>query len=208
MDRRDFLKLLAASGALAGTNSCIFGGDGGSSLPPPNPRVDFSPRAGDASLTPYLVMPRLDSYQPDDPEWNGWAGAAWTDVPHPPHGFWFFVPEQGESVDVVVPVINLGNTSTHHLIVEVWEGPYADTFTLAEGELRDRRGPFTLHPGIITGYRLTFTRRFSQGQSAAICYDPFHDPIHSISATGRTSPDRKSLGYCPGIIPPHYPGSY
>ncbi len=109
---------------------------------------------------------------------------------------------------MIVPVINLGNTSTYHLIVEVWEGPYADTFSLSEGQLRDRKGPFTLHPGIITGYRLTFTRMFDSGQSAAICYDPFHDPIHSISAMGRNSPDRKSLGNCWGIIPPHYPGSY
>ena len=208
MDRRDFLKLLAASGALGAIGSCKLSEQEGDDNPAlPDSRIDYPHRAPDAILTPYLVIPRLDSFHPDDPEWN-WAGSAWDDFPHPPHGFWCFVPDIGESVDVVVPVINLGNKTTRNLVIEVYEGPYADSFTLAEGQLRDRKGPFTLHPGVITGFAMTFTREFEQGSSAAICYDPFFDPIHSISAMGRRSPDRKSLGNCNGMIPPHYPGTY
>lgn len=204
------MKLLAATGALSTVGGCLPKDDKGDNQSPelPDSRIKYLPRDRDALLTPYLVMPRLDSYHQDDPEWSNWAGNAWKDYPHPPHGFWFFIPEVGKSVDVVVPVINLGNMTTRNLVIEIYEGPYADSFTLAEGQLRDRRGPYTLHPGIITGFEMTFRREFEEGSSAAICYDPFFDPIHSISAMGRLSPDRKSLGHCEGIIPPHYPGSY
>jgi len=208
MDRRDFLQLMASTGALATMGGCILGGGDDKEDPKkelPDSRLDYVPREGRGLLQPYLVMPRLDEYQSDDPTWNNWAGAAWTDVRHAPHGYWFMVSDTLTGpVDVIVPVINLGNTSTRHLVIEVYEGPEQDRFEVADAELRDRRGPFTLHPGVITGYRMTFTRKFSHGASAALCYDPFHDPIHSISAIGKFSDDRKSLGNCAGILPPQY----
>lgn len=204
MDRREFLKLMASTGALA-----AMGGLGCSSSPvthrEPPPTVDSNPRNPDGHLTPYLVIPRLNSYHPDDPEWN-WAGVQWTDVQHPPHDFWFIPPDVGGSVDVVLPVINLGNMTTRHLVVELYEGPHVSTMNLSQCTLVDRRGPFTLHPGVITGFLMTYTRRRSEGGSVAICYDPFFDPIHSIASVGAFSADRKNLGFCYGIRPPGYPG--
>ena len=206
MDRREFIKLMAASGALV-----AMGGIGcKSSKPPirvPEATVDYEGRNPDGSLTPYLVIPRLDSYQPGDPEWN-WAGMQWTDVAHPPHDFWFLVPDVNESVDVVLPVINLGNMTTRHLVLELYEGPHTGTMSLSQCTLVERRGPFTLHPGVITGFPMRYTRRLAEGASVAICYDPFFDPIHSISSVGALSGDRKNLGLCDGIIPPGYPGYY
>lgn len=204
MDRREFLKLMAASGALA-----AVGGMGCTTPPPrrePNPTVDFEARNPDGSLTPYLVIPRLDSYHPDDPEWNAWAGVQWTDVAHPPHNFWFDPPDVNASVDVVLPVINLGNMTTRHLVIELYEGPHAGTMSLSQCTLVERRGPFTLHPGVITGFLMRYTRRRAEGASVAICYDPFFDPIHSIGTVGALAPDRKNLGNCYGIRPPGYPG--
>ena len=212
MDRRDFLKLMASTGAL--TAMGVYGLSGCSSSSRDKPRlpkpdcIDYVSRNPDGALTPYLVIPKLDSYNPQEPVWTTWAGSAWSDYPHPPHGFWFMVPDLGESVDVVLPVVNLGNMTTRHLIIELYEGPRNDIMSLADCELRERKGPYTLHPGIITGFPMTYTRRRAEGASVAICYDPFYDPIHTIASVGRLSPDRKNLGNCYGIRPPRYPGSY
>lgn len=232
MDRREFLRLMAAAGALgtlgpacsedgqpktdgqlppdAGPASDGPVGDGtaGDSGPPPDPRLDYTLRPGDTRLTPYLVIPKLDYYHADDPVWNSWAGTAWTELHHPPHGFWFDPPELGQSAEVVVPVINLGNLTTHHLVIELYEGPRKLISPLAECQLCDRKGPFVLHPGQITGYRMTFTRTQQEGASVAICYDPFFDPRHAITEVGLISQDRKNLGGCDGIKPPLYPGGY
>lgn len=213
MDRREFLKLMAQTGALAAMGG--LGGSCGSSSSPtsgrrtPSPTVDYSPRNPDGSLSPYLVIPRLDEYSSTnpDPAWN-WAGYTRTDFPYAPHGFWFQVPDINESVDVVLPVINLGNMTTRHLVVELYEGPKQGTMSLSQCELRDRKGPYILHPGVITGFLMRYTRKQQEGASVAICYDPFFDPIHSISSVGALSPDRKNLGNCSGIKPPGYPGYY
>jgi len=198
----------ATDGQLAGDAGPGGDGPGGDSGPPADPRLEYTLRPGDKRLTPYLVIPKLDVYQSDDPVWNSWAGVTWPELPHPPHGYWFNVPDLGQSEDVVVPVINLGNLSTHHLVIEIYEGPHSRELSLAECELRDRKGPFTLHPGVITGYRLTFTRQRQQGASVAVCYDPFFDPRHAIASVGLNSQDRKNLGGCEGMMPPLYPGGY
>lgn len=212
MDRREFLKLMAQTGALAAMGGVGIGCGGASGTPSSRrkqePTVDYPPRNPDGSLSPYLVIPRLDSYDPDNPEWNSWAGASWTDVTHPPHDFWFNVPDINQSVDVVLPVINLGNMTSRHLIIELHEGPHQGVMSLSQCSLVERRGPFTLHPGVITGFPMRYTRRRNEGASVAICYDPFFDPIHSIASVGALSSDRKNLGNCVGIRPSGYPGYY
>ncbi|MBU1168612.1 MAG: hypothetical protein KKD44_03520 [Proteobacteria bacterium] len=209
MDRREFLKLMARAGALTAMGGYSLSCSSSSDTPlETRPTVDYLSRNRDGSLTPYLVIPKLDNYHDDDPVWNTWAGSAWTDFVHPPHGFWFLVPELNESVDVVVPVINLGNMTTRHLVIELYEGPHAGTLSLSDCALVERRGPFTLHPGRITGFPMRYTRKREDGASVAICYDPFYDPIHSIASVGALSPDRKNLGNCDGIIPPGYPNYY
>jgi hypothetical protein len=209
MDRRDFLKLMIQAGVLAAMGNIPVGcGSKGGGTPDPGPLVDYKPRKDLKQLTPYLVMPRLDEYSAAAPEWQNWAGMAWNDVQHGPHGFWFLVPEVNQSVDVVVPVINLGNLTTRHLVIELYEGPHMGEMPLSSCELRDRRGPFTLHPGVITGFPMRFTRKRSEGASVAICYDPFFDPIHDIGSVGALAANRKNLGNCNGIRPPGYPGYY
>lgn len=211
MDRREFLKLMASTGALA-----AMGGIGCSTSPDkplthrePPPTVDYNPRNPDGALTPYLVIPKLDGYSSTnpDPAWD-WAGYTRTDFPYAIHGYWFQVPYVNESVDVVVPVINLGNMTTRHLVVELYEGPHQGEMSLSQCTLVDRGGPYTLHPGVITGYKLRYTRKRTEGASVAICYDPFFDPIHSITSVGALSADRKNLGNCEGLRPPGYPGYY
>jgi hypothetical protein len=211
MDRRDFLKLMAQTGALAAMGG--MGWNCGSSSPlthrDPGSTVDYTPRNPDGSLSPYLVIPRLDVYSSTnpDPAWD-WAGYTRTDFPYAAHGYWFQVPDVNASVDVVVPVINLGNMTTRHLVVEVYEGPHVGQMPLSQCELRDRKGPYTLHPGVITGFKLQYTRKHLEGASVAICYDPFFDPIHSIASVGALASDRKNLGNCDGLMPPGYPGYY
>lgn len=217
MDRRDFLKLMAQTGALAamgGIGTGCGGNSSGTSNDNPlthlssgntEPTVDYPPRNPDGHLTPYLVIPKLDYYHPSAPEWTSWAGAQLT---NPPHSFWFVVPDINESTDVILPVINLGNMTTRHLILELYEGPHQGEMSLSQCTLVERKGPYTLHPGIITGYPMRFTRSRAEGASIAICYDPFFDPIHSIASVGALSSDRKNLGNCPGIKPPGYPGYY
>jgi len=213
MDRREFLKLMVQTGVLAAmggyTVSC--GSKGGEVITPGQSMaqvVDYIPRKSVDKLTPYLVIPKLDEYSANSAEWQNWAGSAWTDFVHSPHGFWFEVPGVNQSVDVVVPVINLGNQTTHHLVIELYEGPHQGQMPLSSCELRERKGPFTLHPGKITGFPMRYTRKRAEGAAIAICYDPFYDPIHSIQAVGALSPDRKNLGNCDGIRPPGYPGYY
>ncbi len=211
MDRREFLKLMIQTGALAAMGGLALNcgsGSGGSQAQPDGPNVDYATRGKDGFLTPYLVIPKLDEYQPSSPEWNTWAGSSYNDFQHAPHGFWFNVPEINGSVDVVVPVINLGNMVTRHLIIELYEGPHVGNMPLSSCELRDRRGPFTLYPGRITGFPMRFTRKRNDGASVAICYDPFHDPIHGIASVGALSTDRKNMGNCDGLKPPGYPGYY
>jgi hypothetical protein len=222
MDRREFLRLMAAAGALSTMGpGCLQpaneiadggadsggdgGGGGGDAGPPPDPHLDYVLRTVDTPLTPYLVIPRLNPYDPTDPEWNSWAGEAWAEYSHPPGGFWFYVPEVGQSVDVVLPVINLGNMTTRHLVLELYEGPPSRVPPLSECELRDRKGPLVLHPGRITGFAMRFTRQRQEGSSIAICYDPFFDPIHAIEDVGLASNDRKNLGKSAGIQAPIYP---
>ncbi len=210
MDRREFLNLLASTGALGIAMPACLGGGGTEPSPGPSVlpdhRLPMIGRPRRESLTPYLVIPRFASvYRPDDPLWNEWLGAQWTDFRFAPHGHWFVLPDSyGASTDVVVPVINLGNLSSHHLVVEVYEGPPTSESTLADCRLCSRRGPLVLHPGRMMGVKLQFTRQQNAGSAVAICYDPFFDPIHSITTVGPGSQNRKNVGNCPGIIPPLY----
>lgn len=209
MDRREFLALMAKTGALAAMGGLNFSCSGSTTDPPESDqpqdsKVDYTARNPDGSLVPYLVIPKLGTYNQSDPTWTNWAGEP-CPVPRPANGFLFDVPAVNQSVDIVVPVINFGTMTSRHLVLELYEFSSGKMITsLEECELRDRRGPFTLHPGIITGFPMTFTREYQWGATAVICYDPFHDPVHSISTVGVQSTERKNLGNCDGLIPPYY----
>jgi len=166
------------------------------------PKLTWTPRELRAVQTPYLVIPKIGTvYQPDDPIWNNWLGAAWQDPAYfHPHGFWFDPPAKGQSVRVCVPVANLGNSTSFHTVVEIYEGPPATTsLKLSDCSLCDRIGPLTVHPGRIKGVDGKFVRNRDHGCGVAICYDPFFDPRSAIGTVGRYSSERKNLGGCIGL---------